>query len=251
MSFPKFLYESRFKDATPTASSTAAGFDVLNLLDFLPYTEWQPGAMPGWVRVDCGVSKAADYAVVWRHNLGSQGATFNVRRSPLGTWAGGDDVLVAGITPDDDKPFLLEFASVSSQHWGIEVTGPSAPSLGIVAIGEALVMPQNLEAGFDPVGRKIMGTLNRTVNGNPRGREVKYELWSQTLDFTAIDRAWLRDNWKPAWEAHLRANPFVFSWDPAGHADELHLVSVKEGYEGPHRGGTRADLRVELEGLPA
>lgn len=59
MSKPKFLYDSRFDDATPVASSTAAGdFNVLNLRDWRPYTWWKPSAMPATVTVDRGTSIA-------------------------------------------------------------------------------------------------------------------------------------------------------------------------------------------------
>lgn len=249
MSYPKIFYDNRFNDAAPVASTTAAGFDVANLLDFLPYTQWQPTALPATVTVDCGLAKAVDYWAVWGHDLNAQGATIELRKSSDNF--GAVDVLVDSLTPGDDKPFMREVDTADERYWRFRITGATMPSLGIAAAGAALVLPQYLEPGFDPVGRKVMGTLNRTVKGNPRGREVKYELWEQTLDFTAIDRAWLRSTWKPAWEAHLRANPFVFAWDPAGHPDELHLVSVKDGYDGPHRGGTRANLRFELEGLLA
>jgi len=65
MAKPKFLYDNRLSDATPVASSTAAGdYNVLNLRDWRPYTWWKPSAMPATVRVDCGLQRSADYAIL-------------------------------------------------------------------------------------------------------------------------------------------------------------------------------------------
>lgn len=70
MARPKFLFDSRFKDATPVASSTAAGdFAVANLTDFRPYTWWKPSAMPATVKIDSVVARPADYAFLYGHNL--------------------------------------------------------------------------------------------------------------------------------------------------------------------------------------
>lgn len=252
MDYPKFFHDNRFADAAPVASSTAAGdFDPANLADFYGWTWWKPGAMPGTVRVDCSASKAADSCFVWGHDLGSQGATFNVRRSPLGTWSGADDVLVATKTPADDKPFLLEFASVSSQHWGIEVTGAAAPSLAIAAIGAALEVPAGLRERFDPVGRRAVGRSMRTVTGNPLPGIVDYRGWGESLTFELLSWAWLRDTWLPAWEAHLESEPFGFAWAPATYPGELFLVRHAGDFKGPHRAGSVGDLSLDIEGLPA
>lgn len=251
MDYPKIFHDNRLDDAAPVASTTAAGFDAANLLDWRPNTQWQPTALPATVRVDSGSARAADYCVVWEHNLFTQGATFNVRRSPLGTWAGGDDVLVATLTPTNDKPFLIEFASVASQHWGLEITGATMPSIGIAAIGAALEIPAGLREGFDPLGRTPKGRFNRSVTGIPLGRTIEFEEWSQSLTFELLTWDWMRATWLPAWQAHLRGEPFVFAWDAAGHPGELALVDVKAGFKGPHKAGSVGDLSVTLTGLLA
>lgn len=250
MNYPKIFHDNRFDDGAPVASGTAAGdFDPLNLRDFKPYTKWQADTLPATVRVDDGSALPADYCAVWGHDMGSQGATLNVRRSPLGTWAGGDDILVATVTPADDDPFILEFASVASQYWGIEITGATVPTLAIAAIGAALEIPATLHEGFDPLSAEPKGQFSRSVTGNPLGRDIDYEEWSQSPTFELLSWAWLRATWKPAWNAHLKAEPFVFSWDPAGHPDELYLVNASGADRTPHKAGSLADLTVNMAGL--
>lgn len=248
MSKPAILYESRLKDAAPVASGTAAGdFDVANLTDWRPFTWWKPDAMPGWVRVDCGLAAAVDYWSVWGHDLGSQGATIELRKSPGGTWAGADDILVDSFTPTDDEPFARYVTTADSQHWGLQVTGATAPSLAIAAMGLLFEFPEYLEQGFDPLGAEPKGGLNRAVRGAPLGRSSDYELWSQDLEFRQISRSWIRDSFKTAWDAHLKSDPFVFAWDRGGHPAELYLAVARGGIATPHRGGVKADLSFRIE----
>ena len=249
MALPKIFHDSRFDDGTPVASTTATGFDVLNLLDWRPYTKWQPTALPATVTVDCGSAKAADYSVVWGHDLFTHGATLEVRGSTDNF--SGSDVLVDSLTPSDDDPFLLEWSSVSYRYWRIRITGTTMPTLGIASIGAALEIPKGLREGFDPRGRKPKGVFNKSVAGMPLGRTVQYEEWAQSLTFPDIAWAWIRSTWEPAWTAHLRNTPFVFAWDSTSHADELVLANVEGGFTTPHRIGSLADLRINLVGLLA
>ena len=395
MGYPKIFHDNRLDGGTPVASTTATGFDVLNLRDFRPYTEWQPTALPatvtadaaslaweftasadGWtstfitltpnatyinlvetagnpqfrspsglsvdgavnryfvarirrnagsawagqayyktsrrsesslfrkdiadptsgaggawvlaiwdmhdltlggddweksiitqVRMDFGSdatgdfdvdwiglfpSLSADYALIWGHDLGTQGVTVEVRGSVDNFSA--DDNLVATTDPEGDGPVLLEFTSAQYRYWRFNITAGTAsgnPTLGIASIGTALEIPQYLREGFDPRGRKPQGMFNRSVAGMPLGRTIQYEKWSQSLTFQSLTWAWVRATWEPAWDAHLQADPFIFAWDSVSHADELALVTVKDGFATPHKAGSYADLILALEGLLA
>lgn len=246
MSKPAILYDSRLKDGVPVASGTAAGaFDVANLTDWRPFTWWKPDAMPGTVTVDAGVAAAVNYWAVWGHDLGTQGATIELRKSSDNF--GGNDVLIDSFTPTDDDPFARYVATADERYWRFRLTGATAPSLAIAAMGVLFEFPEYLEQGFDPLGAEPMGGFNRAVKGAPLGRSSDYELWSQELEFRQISRNWIRDSFKPAWDAHLKSDPFIFAWDRGGHAGELYLAVAAGGIAAPHRGGVKADLSFRIE----
>lgn len=46
MGLPRIYHDNRLDDGTPAASTTDTGYDVLNLLDWRPFTKWQPTALP-------------------------------------------------------------------------------------------------------------------------------------------------------------------------------------------------------------
>lgn len=248
MANPRILYESRLADATPVASSTASGdFAAVNLADWISWTFWKPATMPATVTVDSGSVKSVDYWTAWGHDLFTQGATIELRSSSDNF--GGVDDLVDTLTPGDDKPFARYVTTPARQYWRLRVTGASAPTLAIAAMGVRLQLPEGLASGFDPIGRMPVGRLNRSVTGQPLGRAIDYEVWKQTLNFELLSWAFLRDSWLPAWEAHLKGDPFLFVWDPVGKPAELRYVNQANGFSSPHLAGEFTRLKVDLEGL--
>lgn len=247
MGAPLVIYESRLEDATPVASTTAAGdFDVKNLRDFRAYTFWKPTAIPATVTVDSGSSKSFDYLLIWGHDLNTQGNTVELRKSNDNF--AGDDNLVVTNTPSNDDPFILQFTSDSERYTRLKITGGTAPTIAIAAWGDRLTMPGNIQPGFDPVGRTIRGQQNRSIKGHPLGKVIEYEEFKQNVRIPLVTWSFLRATWLPAWKAHLRSSPFVFAWDPENHADELFLCNSAGGFSSDHRPGSLADLDIELVG---
>lgn len=122
MGYPKLFFDNRFADAAPVASSTAAGnFNAANIADMRAYTWWQPSALPATITVDSGSAQAADYGLVYAHNLGSKGATIEWRGSNDNFVA--EDVLLARRWCQDDRPQLAEFASTSYRYRRLKISG--------------------------------------------------------------------------------------------------------------------------------
>lgn len=244
----KLLHDSRFDDATPAASSTAAGeFNVLNVRDWRPYTWWKAAAMPATITVDCGSARSADYFVLWGHDLGSVGATVQCRGSTDNFV--GSDVLVASSTPANDLPLLVAFGAVSYRYWRLRFTGATAPQVAIAAIGAALALPRRLALGFDPLARAAAGQSTRSEGGHPLGASVVFEEWSAQIAVRNVSWSWLRSTFLPAWKGHLRAAPFVLAWDPDEHATELLLLQSSGMLSTPHNRGELADLAFDARGL--
>lgn len=244
----KLFYDNRLDDGTPEASDTASGgYSVLNLRDWRNYTWWKPASVPATVTVNCGAAKAADYLFVWGHDLLTNGCTVDVRASTDNFVT--SNVLVASHTPTDDYPFIKTFSSASYQYWRTTITGATAPSVAICAVGVALELPRRLLVGFDPLGRKVKSKNNRSVSGNPLGRVVDFEQWRSELFIPAVSWSWVRNTFLPAWRSHLMDTPFGFAWDPLDHADEIMLVTSADELKLPHHEGTNADLSLEISGL--
>lgn len=250
MSQPKIFYDNRLDDGTPVASTTATGdYDVLNVRDMRPYT-WHKGtALPFTITVDCGSAKTADYWAVYGHDLNTQAADIELRGSTDNFAA--SNVLIDSLTPADDEPFLREFNQASYRYWRFTVpAGATAnPSFAILMVGDKLTLPVFVNEGFDPIGVKLVGNINRSQKGHPLGRVIQYEDWEQNLNFPLVTWAWLRSTWEPAWINNLRSKPFIFSWEHDNYAGEIRLVNIQGQYLTPHKAGAYADLVFTIAGV--
>lgn len=246
--YPKFLHDNRLDDATPVASTTATGYSVLNLRDFRPYTFFKPTALPATITVDCATPKSVDYWAVYGHDLFTQGCTIELRGSTDNFAA--SDVLLDTFTPTNNKAFIRYITAVSYRYWRLRIAGGATmPALAIAALGVALDVPQYLSEGFDPMGRKVVGISNRSMDGHPLGRTIKFEQWEETLRFQHLTWSWLRASFETAWNAHLRDDPFLFHWNPNGNPAEIYLVMIKDAFKSPHRSGALCDLTLDVAGV--
>lgn len=248
MANPRIFYDNRLADDTLVASSTAAGnYAAANLVDWRAYTWWKAGVLPATLTVNCGVARAADYALVHGHELHSVGASLEIRGSTDNFAA--SDVLVASVTPASDDPILLTWGSTSYQYWRQKVTGATPPAMAIAAIGAMLEFPTGLSQGFDPIGRRVNGQANDNANGHPLGRVIDFESWEADLRFEKLTWSWIRNTFQPAWRTHLRANPFAFGWETALYGSEIVIAGSGMQWSTPHFSGSVADLTIKLSGV--
>jgi len=242
MAKPKFLYDNRFDDAAPVASSTAAGeYSVLNLRDFRPYTWWKPAAAPATVTVDSGAPRARDYFLVY-----GEAGTYEARGSTDNF--GASDVLLATLVLPAPGLGLASFPSLSHRYTRLRI-GAGTPAVAIAAIGAALEAPVYLEGEFDPTRRRAVGQTNRNENGQPLGRIVYFEEWSHEIRLQNVSWSWARDTFLPAWRAYLRGSPFGFVWDSDLYPGDVRLVQAGEQLRTPHRAGALCDVAIDVEGV--
>jgi len=245
---PLALYENRLRDAVPVASTTAAGYDVLNLRDMRDFTWWKPTALPATVTVDCGSVKNVDYSSIYGHNLGSSGCTVEVRKSNDNFAA--NDVLVDTHAPADDKPILRTMASSGSRYWRYRFLNGVPPSLAIALFGVRLEFPVlGMQQEFDPLGNDIKAQYNRSVMGRGLGKVINYREWKAQLEFELVSWTWVRDTWKAAAEAWLDSEPWLFAWNPDTYPKETYHVVIDGKWDTPHRSGSICNLRVPVVGL--
>lgn len=241
MSNPKLFYHNVL-DGALTASTTASGYNVNNLRDWRPYTWWKATALPATITRDYGSAVAADYALVY-----GEAATYEIRGSTDNF--GASDVLVGTITLTATGLGLVTFASVSYRYWRVRQTGSGTPAVAIAAIGAALEMPVPLDSGFDPIGRKVMGQVNRSSDGHPLGRVIDFEQWEAKIKFSWCAWSFARNTFLPAWSAHLRSKPFGFCWDPAAYPGEVRLVTMGESLTMPHVPGSYCDIEFDVQAV--
>src|SRR4030067_1601430 len=146
---PIILADDRFLDGTPTATDTAAGYNVLFIRDYKTFTSWKAAsAGTKYLTVDCGTAKGADCIAFAGHNFGTGAAQISVESSDNGTdW-------VERITPftvNDDKAALRTFASASDRYWRTKIASPTiAPQVAVLLAGVRITFPHSPDAPLLP-----------------------------------------------------------------------------------------------------
>lgn len=118
MGKPVFLYDNRLA-ATVAASTTATGYAAANVIDWRPYTWWKPTALPATLTQDCGAAAAADYALVYGHDLATHGCAIDIRGSTDNFVA--SNVLLDTHNAADSGAILRLFGSASYRYWRLRI----------------------------------------------------------------------------------------------------------------------------------
>jgi len=208
----EILYDNRFADAAPVASSTAAGYDPRFIADWRAYTYWAAtSAADQTITVDCGSAASADTLALTNHNLG--GAKLLVQ----GSSDGSTFTTLTGIDIDADDSMVIycKVPSSSYRYWRIKLENLSvAPYIGILALGVALVMNRPLQDGeFSPADEAANNITSVSRYGDVLGVVQLVRVLTTTLNWTVTD-AWYRSTFIEAWSVHLgQCIPFFFAPD--------------------------------------
>jgi hypothetical protein len=230
--YPLILYDNRFLDgagATLTATDTAAGFSVLNIMDLRPFTFWQAASAGEKYLTISSVGGGIDSLAIMGHNLHTANATVSVLSS--------DDFVnwterLAGFIPASDKALFKAIEHVHAQHWALKiVTAAISPRVGVCILGERLVFPRYLTGSFDPFPEKINGVAARTKAGHMIQATLSNISVSVKASFKEILPSWIESTFRPAWDAHLsQLKPFFWVWDVTNHPADVFFLSIPEGF---------------------
>jgi hypothetical protein len=205
------------------------------------------GTAPGGKIFRVSGVMAADYALIYGHDLFTRGATLEVRGS-TDNFSASNDLLATRLATSDD-PLLVMFSLAQYRYWRMGLTGAAAPQLAIAAIGAALEAPKFIDGQFSPVDREVEGQTNRSENGHPLGRIVRFESWAARIQLRNVAWSWARDTFLPAWKKHLRGSPFGFVWESDLYPGDVRLVQAGDDLRIPHRAGALADVEIDVKGI--
>lgn len=192
-----------------SASSSASGYPVANVADWLDFDFWKSNAAgASYIEVQFTAAQAADTLALYAHDIFTNSGSVKVKRYDSGAWT----QVGTTLTPTSDGLQIVQFASVSDTRWRIEVTSTPASKIGVAFLGVALVLP-NAEVGYEPplvppstvqMNRSVGGAL-LGIAGNPTAADMK-------VSMTLRSPAWVRSYWVPFMQ-HAARRAFIFAWD--------------------------------------
>jgi hypothetical protein len=226
MQTPIILYDNRLTDGTPAATDTAAGYDILNILDLRTYTQWKAASSgTKYITIDCGSAKSADCLAVIGHNLYTAGATVSVESSSDNvTWT----QRLAGFTPTSDKAFMKLFVSASARYWRIKIiTAAIAAQIAVALLGVKIQFEYPPETPYTPYAETAAADVERSKNGHILGVSTYNPVLNLQAQFGLVSRTWLDAYYIPFWQNHARLfKPFFFVWDLDTYSADVFFVSI-------------------------
>jgi hypothetical protein len=206
---PSFLSDNRFEDATPTASSTASGYDPANVADRRPYTQWVADSTASTIMINCGVAKSADTLAIAGHNLGTIAASVVLEASANGTdWA----TVLPSFLPAGDLVIMKPFAAASYQYWRLSISAGAAAQIGVLSVGTR-ISPARFPAGaFAPENITVKSDNAIGKTGHLLGSAIRYLPKAIAATLQHPGKAWVEDIYKPFFIANA-GKPFFFGWD--------------------------------------
>lgn len=248
---PLVGYKNLVSPATLTADGEDASFPVENAASQLTSLRWV-GAdnSEQYLTIDTDGLGDVDYLAVARHNFGTE----QIEVVPEGKVTSMDSYseLTDSLLPGDDSPILFRFDK--SGYFSVRLkmsSGSGAPFVGIIFVGELLVVQRRIYVGHTPIH---MGLVTRTQNNRSQsgeflGQVITNEIFDTEAVFRNLTPSWYRANFQPFVEA-AKTSPFFFAWRPGDYPLEVGLVTFADD---PTPENSRAngmmDVTLQMTGL--
>lgn len=225
---PIFLTTNTFEFGALTATSSAAGYPVTNLVDRRNYTMWKANAHgTNYINIDHGgPTYDINGCAIFGHNFYSNSAvvTLQYYHDPPGEW---EDVADFVITKDGATSLI--FTTVTNgEQWRIKIvtSAGALPQIKFAIIGERTEFPYPADApnsDFEEIALKESAV---SKNANLLGIISRGAVIDVNLRFSLLSRSWVDAyilNWwwpnfgKKGW-------PFIFIPDYTNSKEDVFLV---------------------------
>jgi hypothetical protein len=227
---PIILADNRFLDGTPTATDTAAGYNVLYIRDYKTFTAWKAAnAGTKYLTIDCGSAKNANCLAFVGHNFFTASASVSVESSDNGSdWT----ERLAPFTLTDDKAALRTFAQVSARYWRVKiVTASVAAKVSVLCLGVRIDFPYPPDTPFTPASEGIEVETSKSRTGQLLGVDVRFKPYTIQATWSNLTRTWVESYFIPFWSNHAsNLTPFFWAWDLSQYANDVRFVRVPEGF---------------------
>ncbi|MBZ9975475.1 hypothetical protein [Mesorhizobium sp. BR-1-1-10] len=211
-------FENLLENGTVVASSENADFPVENAFDWLTSDFFKP-ATSGTINIDLTLTGAdsADYFAFYGQDLYAHGGTIKLQY-----WDGAAyQDCFAALTPTDNTPQFISFASQTSTKWRVVITCTSVFSIAVIAFGAQLALEYGMYLGWTPpkFGRNTQLINSQSDGGAFLGRSIISRGVSSTLVVQYASDVWMRANWLN-FVRHAEQKPFFFVPNITGYPQD-------------------------------
>jgi len=249
---PMLLADNRFADGVVTATSTAAGYSPMHIIDGQLFTCYKSaGGGTQYLTVDSDGAKPANAIGLGGYNLHELGASVSVECSDDNFFT---DITVASEpVAVEQSIFFAMFPQLTKRYWRLAITGFSGQCyIAMAVIGVVLEFEQPLIGDYTP--RVIDPTADINISGEGHELGVVTGLIEQRSRWTfeKVRDSWFADNLKPVWDSYLKRGLLAFFIPTYSvHPDDVYLffLDAPSGFSAPIMRGGRRRLGLDLRGV--
>lgn len=272
-------YDTIVRGGVITASSEATGFPADAIARETTWERWKPAALPATLDITSATVTDVDYAGIAAHTLGSNGCTVAVQYAysldendpayfqaineqeqaslTLDFAAQEYDVIegpyatIETLVPADDSAIMALFPEAPAKYWRLNVSGVTAPTIGVVYLGKALAMPRSIYGGHSPITLSRQTTIrpNQSEKGQWLGRSIVRQGVAASYKWEHLTADWYRAEFDP-FVQDARKYPFFIAWKPSTFPKEVAYGWVNEDIR-PSNSGKRdfMDVAISVSGF--
>lgn len=214
---PIVLYDNKLvNSSTRSASETASGYSVNNVIDYRPYTLWK-AATTGVKTLYCTFSTpiTINCIGVVNHNITRlrllDGETLTARFDQTFTNKNAKLVLVTQFNTADLR---------------IEITNNTeAPYCGVIFVGQYLEFPEYPDASHSVYNEIVETNEEINKNGYMLGANYQYTRHELLARFSFIAKSWVDTNFLSFWNTHAKlGKPFFWGYDIENDPEYVYYV---------------------------
>lgn len=227
--YPAIVWKNILGYSTPTATTEATNGEAENVIDEATNTYWTPTALPATITFNLDTSRTAGYLGVASHNLATSQCSITLEEYSGGSWN-----VVFTHTPTDDSIILFPFTEDTSDQWRVIVDGVSAPSIGVLFLGEALQFETGILPAYTPLymAEDVELLTSRTITGQFMPNRVQRKGLSTSFSLNILDRAFVEGTDFQNFRRYYNdGGPFFFMSNPSGLTEDVSYCWRQDGGE--------------------
>lgn len=220
------------------------GFPADAVLRATTWERWKPASLPATLTIDAGSAVSGSYLGIAAHTLGSNGCTVTYEYSNDGSeW-----IQIEAFEPANDRAIMVLFTEIQAQYWRLTIDGTTAPTVGVVYIGDVLVMQRRIYGGHSPIdlSRTTEIRPNRSEKGQWLGRSIIRQGRATSFSWEHLTPAWYRDNFDP-FVASAREYPFFISWYPDKYPEAVAYCWTNRDIQPSNMGTGKGLMEVSMQ----
>jgi len=181
-----------YKDATPSATTSEAGFPAANAVPPRTDNAWRPTEVPAtWTLTFAVAESPVSFVGIAKHDLGSLNATIAVEYDIGGVWTAFTGA--GALQPEDDNPILLLVEEIDCDAVRVRITAADDnPTISVIMVGEADEWPRPFQWIGQPIteGDRIRFENTIAVTGNWLGRSIAAQGIQFSVTMNYVPETW-------------------------------------------------------------